>query len=68
MRDKGLALDDILKGIHKLVLATQFPMKMKAMIVEDLSDIEYNLSFGGMEKLQVAAIISAFIKCRTISV
>ncbi len=68
MHEKGLALDDVIKGLHKLVLATQFPMKMKAAIVEDMSEIEYRLSFGGLEKIQVAALVGTFINCRTISV
>jgi DNA polymerase III delta prime subunit len=66
MRNKGLALEDIIKGMHKLVLQTQFPMKMKALIIEEISEIEYRLSFGGIEKIQVAAFIGSFINCRTI--
>lgn len=66
MRDKGLALDDVLRGVHKMVLETQFPGKMKALIVEEISEIEYKLSFGGIEKIQVAAFVAAFINCRTV--
>lgn len=67
MKEKGLALEDILKGVHKLVMLTQFPMKMKAQIVENMSEIEYRLSFGGLEKLQVSALAGIFIRSRTLA-
>ena len=66
-RDKGLAVEDIIKGLHKLVLATQFPVKMKAQIIEEISEIEYRLSFGGLEKVQVAALVGTFVLCRTVA-
>ena len=68
MHDRGLALEDIIKGLHKHVLATQFPTKMKAAIIEDMAEIEYRISFGGQEKIQVAALVGTFINCRTIAV
>ena len=64
MHDKGLALDDIVKGLHKLTLKGMFPVNTKAKVIEDLSEIEYRLSLGGIEKIQVAALIGIFNVCK----
>ncbi len=66
-KEKGLAVEDIIKGMHKLVLATQFPTKMKAQMVEELGEIEYRISFGGLEKIQVASLVGTFVRSRSIA-
>jgi len=66
MHNKALALEDIVKGLHKMILSTQFPMKMKASLIMEMAEIEYRLSFVGLEKIQVAALVGAFITGRTI--
>lgn len=61
MHDKGLALDDIINGVYRLVSGGKFSMEIKARLIEDMSEIEYRLSLGGMEKIQIAALVGSFI-------
>eukprot|EP00826_Nyctotherus_ovalis_P051034 TRINITY_DN6341_c0_g1_i2.p1 TRINITY_DN6341_c0_g1~~TRINITY_DN6341_c0_g1_i2.p1 ORF type:complete len:103 (-),score=26.71 TRINITY_DN6341_c0_g1_i2:34-342(-) len=40
MHDKGLALDDIMNGVYRLVSGGEFPVRTKAKLIEDMSEIE----------------------------
>ena len=62
--DKGLALSDILTETHLLVLRIEIPDRIKARLVEQLSDIEYANSGGASEKLQLSGLIGAFQEAR----
>ena len=57
---KGLALQDIITEIHLLVQRIEFPNNIKIEVLEKLAEIEYRLSAGCSEKLQMSAMISAF--------
>ena len=57
---KGLALQDIITEIHLLVQRIEFPNPIKIQVLENLAEIEYRLSAGCSEKLQVSAMIAAF--------
>lgn len=42
--EKSLALDDIIRDLHKCVMETKFDDQMKMFLVQRLSEIEYRLA------------------------
>ena len=62
--DKSLALDDIVRDLHKCVMETKFEDNMKMFLVQRLSEVEFRLASGVVEKPQVASIVGAFIEIR----
>eukprot|EP00116_Pleurobrachia_bachei_P007433 sb/3467695/ len=61
---KGLALQDMLTEIHMFVQRIEFPSKTKIQILTKLADIEYRLAFGSSEKLQMGALVAAFVSAK----
>ncbi|ESN93962.1 hypothetical protein HELRODRAFT_87902, partial [Helobdella robusta] len=57
---RGLALEDILTDINFFFHKVDLPNHIKVVIYEKLAEIEYCLSIGSHEKLQLAAMISIF--------
>jgi hypothetical protein len=47
---KSLSLDDIIRELHKQLMMTNLPDKMKIFLVNRLSEIEYRLAQGSNEK------------------
>lgn len=60
----GYALIDIATALSSLVLETQFPPPIHAHILDKLSNVEYALSHGCNEKLQIGALVGAFSVAR----
>ncbi|KAG2385952.1 hypothetical protein C9374_003101 [Naegleria lovaniensis] len=58
--DKGLALQDIIREVFQYVMRLSIPTPVRIYLLEQMSDIEYRLSFGTSEPLQTMALISAF--------
>ncbi|KAH9397594.1 Replication factor C (RF-C) subunit [Tyrophagus putrescentiae] len=58
--EKGYALQDIITRIQAQIFAIEFPKDVKVAILEKLADIEMQLSGGGSEKVQMAALVGAF--------
>lgn len=42
--EKSLAIDEVIKDIHKCVLATKYTDEMKMFLVNRMAEIEYRLS------------------------
>jgi len=63
---KSLALDDIVRELHKCVMETAFTEQMKMFLVSRLSEIEFRLASGVNEKPQVASLVGAFIEIRSV--
>jgi len=61
---KGYALSDILRDISVLVAAIDFPPDVMCQLLIALSNIEYHLSSGTSDKLQLGALIAAFATAR----
>ncbi|XP_030761249.1 replication factor C subunit 5 [Sitophilus oryzae] len=57
---KGLALADILTEVHKFVHRIEFPFEVMAKLLDKMADIEYRLSRGANENIQLTGLISAF--------
>lgn len=61
---KGLALQDILSEVHFYVIRLAVSQTVKIILLEKMADIEYRLSSGASEKLQLGALIGAFTSAR----
>ncbi|XP_043225524.1 replication factor C subunit 5-like [Amphibalanus amphitrite] len=57
---KGLALQDVLTEVHKLVHRIDLPSTAKCDVLYRLGEIEHHLSRGATESLQLAALVAAF--------
>jgi replication factor C subunit 3/5 len=55
-----LALADILRDVHAYVLKLKISEEVQMFLLEKMADIEYALSVGTSEKLQLSALIGAF--------
>jgi replication factor C subunit 3/5 len=58
--DKGLALVDIVTGVHRLVLRMKLPSMMLCQVLKELADLEHRLSVATQEKVQLAALVGVF--------
>lgn len=63
---KGLALQDILTGIHKYVHRIELPFDVMISIIEKISEIEYRLASGTNENIQLTSLVAAFQPARDI--
>ncbi|KAK9052600.1 hypothetical protein SSX86_029230 [Deinandra increscens subsp. villosa] len=62
---KGLALVDIVKEVTMFVFRIKMPSDVRVHLINDLADIEYRLSFGCNDKLQLGSVISTFTCARS---
>jgi len=57
---KGLALQDVITEVHKLVHRIDFPAVAKCDLLYRLGELEHQLSRGATETLQLGGLIAAF--------
>lgn len=62
---KGLAVVDIVREVTMFVLRITMPPSVRVQLINDMADIEYRLSFGCNDKLQLGALIAAFTRARS---
>ncbi|KAL8167225.1 hypothetical protein V2J09_008724 [Rumex salicifolius] len=62
---KGLALVDITREVTMFVFRIKMPADVRAKLVNDLADIEYRLTFGCNDKLQLGSLIATFTSARS---
>ncbi|TPX64178.1 hypothetical protein CcCBS67573_g08470 [Chytriomyces confervae] len=58
--DKGLALSDIIGELHSTLSQMELPPKVRSALLIKLADVEYNLTVGCSEKIQLASLIGGF--------
>ena len=63
-RDHGYALADIVTKLSLLVAETEMPDATVALLMDRLSTIEFRLSHGVSEKIQIGALVGAFVQAR----
>ncbi|GFY96596.1 replication factor C subunit 3 [Actinidia rufa] len=61
---KGLALVDIVREVTTFVFKIKMPSDVRIQLINDLADIEYRLSFGCNDKLQLGSLIATFTRAR----
>lgn len=57
--EKGLALQDILGGVFEELEDMDLKPHVRVFLYDKLASIEYRLSMGGTEKIQLSAMIAA---------
>ncbi|THG05960.1 hypothetical protein TEA_008367 [Camellia sinensis var. sinensis] len=62
---KGLALVDIVREVTMFVFKIKMQSGVRVQLINDLADIEYRLSFGCNDKLQLGSLISTFTRARS---
>ncbi|KAL9229228.1 hypothetical protein vseg_004715 [Gypsophila vaccaria] len=62
---KGLALVDIIREVTMFAFRIKMPANVRVQLINDLADIEYRLSFGCVDKLQLGSLIASFTTART---
>jgi replication factor C subunit 3/5 len=60
MVDRGLALLDVVRELHRQVVLLELPGAVVANIIDNLAQIEKRLADGCSEKIQAVAIAAAF--------
>ncbi|GFR43970.1 hypothetical protein Agub_g5114, partial [Astrephomene gubernaculifera] len=64
--DKGVALVDIVRELHPWIMRTSMPVRAKVALVERLAEVEARLAAATSERLQLGALVAAFVKAREI--
>ncbi|KAJ8959067.1 hypothetical protein NQ318_022323 [Aromia moschata] len=64
---KGLALQDIITEVHKFIHRIEFPFDLMINLLEKMAEIEYRLSTGANENIQMTALISVFQYAKDVS-
>ncbi|XP_010243510.1 PREDICTED: replication factor C subunit 3 [Nelumbo nucifera] len=62
---KGLALVDIVREVTMFIFKIKMPSDVRVQLINDLADIEYRLSFGCNDKLQLGSLIASFTRARS---
>ncbi|KAK2389922.1 Subunit of heteropentameric Replication factor C (RF-C) [Trifolium repens] len=62
---KGLALIDIVREVTMFVFKIKMPPAVRVQLVNDLADIEYRLTFGCNDKLQLGSVVASFTRARS---
>ncbi|KAF5725319.1 replication factor C subunit 3-like [Tripterygium wilfordii] len=62
---KGLALVDIVREVTMFVFKIKMPSNVRVQLINDLADIEYRLSLGCNDKLQLGSLIASFTQARS---
>ncbi|CAE7383711.1 Rfc5 [Symbiodinium microadriaticum] len=64
VKENGYALADIATELSGLVAQLDLPDTVMAYIIDKLSCIEYRLSHGVSDKIQIGALVGAFVVAR----
>ncbi|KAF6167418.1 hypothetical protein GIB67_013293 [Kingdonia uniflora] len=62
---KGLAMVDIVREVMMFIFKIKMPSDIRVHLINDLADIEYRLSFGCNDKLQLGSLIASFTRARS---
>lgn len=63
--EKGYALQDIVTNVHLILTIIKIDNESRICLYKALADIEHRLAAGSSEKLQLSAMISAFVLVRS---
>ncbi|KAK8790228.1 hypothetical protein WA588_000393, partial [Blastocystis sp. NMH] len=61
---KRFALQDILTELVKRLQEISFPPSAQIMLYKELAELEYRLTFGTQDDVQMASLMSIFVKLR----
>ncbi|CAG9534700.1 unnamed protein product [Cercopithifilaria johnstoni] len=63
--ERAFALSDILNSMHDFIFRLIIPPELLSRLMISMADIEYHLSQGCSDRLQLGALIGAFIRARS---
>ncbi|MGZ4901833.1 MAG: replication factor C small subunit [Halobacteriota archaeon] len=61
IKEQGLAGSDILAQIHKALLKAKIPDPLKVRLIDRIGEIDFRLSEGANERIQLEALIAEFM-------
>lgn len=61
IKEQGLSGGDILTQIHKALLKAQIPDPLKVQLIDRVGEIDFRLSEGANERIQLEALIAEFM-------
>ncbi|VDD94562.1 unnamed protein product [Enterobius vermicularis] len=61
---RGFALADLIRSMHDTVFQLDVPAEVTCRLIERMAEIEFRLSRGCTDRIQLASLISAFIDAR----
>lgn len=56
---RGIAPTDLLTGMHELVMSLELPPHARVFLLDQMAQIEYRLSSGASERIQLSALLGA---------
>ncbi|KAI9346703.1 DNA replication factor [Pilaira anomala] len=59
-KESGIALQDIITDLHTYTGVIDYPPKSRILLLKNLSQLEYRLSEGANENIQLGALVSTF--------
>ncbi|CAN1234379.1 Replication factor C subunit 3 [Linum perenne] len=62
---KGLAIVDIVREVTMFVFRIKMPSDVRVKLINDMADIEYLLTFGCSDKLQLGSLVASFTGARS---
>ncbi|GAU87590.1 hypothetical protein RvY_00415 [Ramazzottius varieornatus] len=63
---KSYAAQDVLQDIHSYLADLDLPAEVRILLLEKMADIEYRLSSGCSEKIQLSSLVAAFFIARNL--
>lgn len=64
--EHAIALQDIVSAIFDRVNALQIPVPMRVYLTKQMADLEYRLTLGTNEALQMNSLIGIFLTARSL--
>lgn len=64
--DKGISLQILLKEINSILMRMEWGNSTKIFLTKRLCELEYRMSIGCSEKLQLGSLVGAFNEVRHI--
>ncbi|MHC1636058.1 MAG: replication factor C small subunit [Candidatus Methanospirareceae archaeon] len=63
LMDEGIAGDEILTQMHRVVLSLDIPAEEKVKLMDRIGEADYRIAEGANEKIQLEALIAFFYLC-----
>mmetsp|Transcript_29996 Transcript_29996/g.47874 ORF Transcript_29996/g.47874 Transcript_29996/m.47874 type:complete len:330 (+) Transcript_29996:368-1357(+) len=64
MLENGLALNDIINGIYKLIIRMKLDSIVLCQVLSELADLEHRLTVATNDKIQLASLVAIFQNVR----
>lgn len=62
--EKGLSMQILLKELNLILMKTEWAQESKIFLIKRLCELEYRMSIGCSEKIQLGALVGGFNEVR----